>query len=211
MSATQTKERPILFSAPMVQAILAGRKTQTRRIAKLNETLLRGPEHYPGVSAEAVADLVETVKAAAIKVCPYGKVGDRLWVRETFALVNPLAGCEKNARPEFDGVRYAATWTKSHSSGWKPSIHMPRWASRITLEITDVRVERLQAITAEDAIDEGVMATAETDPAKLDRGEWEQCKQTALFCFKSLWGKINGDDSWEANPWVWALTFKEVA
>lgn len=92
-----------------------------------------------------------------------------------------------------------------------PAIHMPRWASRITLEITDVRVDRLQDISGEDAIAEGVMRTAETDPAKLDRWEWEQCKQTARFCYSQLWDKINGDGSWDSNPWVWAISFEVIA
>jgi hypothetical protein len=147
------KERPILFSAPMVRAILDGRKTQTRRVIK--EKLMRG-------------------EGAHVNNCQYGKPGDRLWVRETFCYHDYLARYLYKA----DGV----TGVK-----WKPSIFMPRIASRIMLEITGIRVERLQDISEEDAIAEGWPKSS----------DW----------YRSLWESINGQGSWVLNPWVWVIEF----
>ncbi|EBH9979146.1 hypothetical protein EHH62_22945, partial [Salmonella enterica subsp. arizonae serovar 40:z36:-] len=114
--------------------------------------------------------------------CPFGAVGDRIWVRETFRV--PIAVCDKPATPE----------------KWTPSIHMPRWASRILLEITDVRVERLRDLSEEDAKSEGI-----TPPAGGVLPGWEY-----RINFRDLWMDIYGTDSWEANPWVWVIEFKRV-
>lgn len=213
------KERPILFSGEMVKAILDGRKTQTRRICKGPKKLRNAPEgsrFYTVVGRNAAGELDNDVARvmpdwameSLLTECPYGQPGDRLWVRESFALVNPLSGCDKNCRPDHDhGVRYAATWTKSHSTEWKPSIHIPRWASRINLEITGVRVERLQEISEADAMSEGIQLL--NGRYTFNGGLWEE--RTARDAFKALWHKINGEVSWFANPWVWVVEFRSLA
>lgn len=133
------------------------------------------------------------------RLYPKWEPGDRLWVRETFQEVPATGGCEwKHPSDGYTGVRYRATWDRSHSCCWKPSIHMPRWASRITLEINDVRVQRLQEISEEDAIAEGAQCAG--FPASL----------TNYGAFGRLWQKINGPDSWSANPFVWAISFKRI-
>lgn len=172
------KERPILFSAPMVRALLDGRKTQTRRVVKPQPTATR--EEAIRTYGKGGTFILE---AGFFGVrCPYGQLGDRLWVRETWGACagSPVYRADDNATCP-DGGR------------WKPSIHMPRWASRITLEVTGVRVERLQDISEEDAIAEGVPE---------QRGD--------PWAFQCLWDSINGARercSWAANPWVWAITF----
>ena len=185
------KERPILFSAPMVRAILGGRKTQTRRVVKCDGIDLAGPcgNRLTGDTFLAGRDWVGN---HAILRCPYGERGDRLWVRETWA---PMPGGPITAQ---NGVIYRADsdsiWT------WRPSIHMPRWASRITLEITAIRVERLQDISAEDCIAEGISTQLREHDAICDL----QSK------YKALWQSIHGPGSWEANPFVWVLEFKRL-
>lgn len=178
------KERPILFSGPMVRAILAGTKTQTRRVVKLKD----GQYMPPSQSADGPG------WAQLLRGCPYGKPGDRLWVRETwFDAVSALHSC----------VLYRAS--DDHPGNevkWSPSIHMPRWASRITLEITGVRVERLRSISAEDAIAEGVGEHGQLDGVHV--------ANNPIGAYGVLWREINGPDSWEANPWVWVVDFKQV-
>jgi len=204
------KERPILFSGPMVRAILEGRKTQTRRVAKTDGLDLVGP---CGNSATGDVFLVgrDWVGNTVTVKCPYGLVGDRLWVRETW-------GNGWTSKPvETDALCYKATPLKEQGfkicHRWRPSIHMPRWASRITLEITAVRVERLQDITEEDAKAEGA-----------DRGLWmpglgifmgptdeendKRCSYKQGFEF--LWSSINGPESWASKPWVWVIEFRRV-
>lgn len=169
------RERPILFSAPMVRAILGGRKTQTRRIIK-NRTV-------PDVGG-----------------CPYGEPGERLWVRETF-LNNALDG-------------YPPVWfyradsdDKPEDRNWKPSIFMPRAASRITLEITNNRFERLQDISEADTNAEGV--TIQQD-AKIASAFIEGKQTPAQLEYFALWESINGKGSWALNPWVWVIEFKKL-
>jgi len=221
------KERPILFSGEMVRAILAGTKTQTRRLVRVDDTPItskdvaankrqlgipsdaRNVRFTAGVYLKCDAPAGSMTVSARVE-CPYGEPGDRLWVRETHALNVP--GCEQQR-----GVSYRADHQDPKGDGpanqmtWRPSIHMPRWASRITLEVTGVRVERLQAITAEDAKAEGVT---------VPRCSCEACSHTSAICpadatsyvegFRDLWCKINGPESWKANPWVWAVGFRRV-
>ena len=160
-------DRPILFSAPMVRALLAGTKTQTRRVCKL----------------DVRSGMPEPELASLLRCCPYGVPGDRLWVRETWA-------------PLTVGYAYRAdpVWNAPPADRWHPSIHMPRAASRITLEVTGVRVERLQDISEADVIAEG-------------------CPRQMLYgtgWYRDLWLKINGTGSWGANPWVWVIEFRLV-
>jgi hypothetical protein len=211
--------RPILFSAPMVRALLEGRKTQTRRAVK--------------VRAKFAAPNEES-KATAKVPCPYGKPGDRLWVRESF---QPLLAEDvewKDADYETGegyAVNYVATGgvqefydfsrDESFSDRVTPSIFMPRWASRLTLEITEVRVQRLQEISTEDAMAEGIVQTwgdfggnppdwaLDSISAKFGApGSHLYDNRSSIRNYEMLWNFINGAGSWDANPWVWALTFK---
>jgi hypothetical protein len=201
---TTVRERPILFSGEMVRAILDGRKTQTRRIVKPQPPAgFHGPEMGPN-GLWAFVRVRKHNEWHDVK-CPYGLSGDRLWVREAWTLgdgcAEPLkAGLrEETERRE---VHYRADWGGIEDDVvWKPSIHMPRWASRITLEITDVRVERLHEINEADARAEGVL------PAVYDGHE---TKGEARILFRELWEKINGHESWAANSFVWVIEFKRV-
>ncbi len=173
----------------MVRALQAGTKTQTRRVLKPQ------PTHFNpvGVPRRARPDS----GPSDVVRCPYGQPGDWLWVRETWA-------------PRANGFAYAAdpAWNTSAGGRWHPSIHMPRCASRITLEITGVRVERLQDILEEDAKAEGLSFVADGCARFGVEGlasSWCDCPVTA---YAALWESINGPGSWDANPWVWAVQFR---
>ena len=197
------KERPILFSAPMVCAILEGRKTQTRRVVKCDGIDLAGPcgNRLTGDTFLSGRDWAGN---HALLRCPYGKPGDRLWVRETWRIDGLSTKCALEiGRRHTDGLSFRADMYGDRSCDdcpWIPSIHMPRWASRITLEITTIRVERLQDISAEDCIAEGISTQLREHDATCDL----QSK------YKALWQSIYGPGSWDANPWVWVLEFKRV-
>ncbi len=214
------KKRPILFSAPMVRAILAGTKTQTRRVVK-HSPAPWNPEHT----------------ALDMTRCPYGQPGDRIWVRESWRIGawNEHAGtvaldylADGHCRAEWlalagddDGEIFSRLWQQSTDDAikvygqqdrytwtpgespcrWRPSIHMPRWASRILLEITGVRVERLQDISEADAKAEGVTLPPST--CNMYDGIWRDG-------YRDLWESINGHGSWDANPWVWVIEFKRI-
>ncbi len=208
----------MIFNAEMVRALLDGRKTQTRRPIKWKQTRFTeigeredGSKWPWSEDAEHACDFWHP--------CPFGAVGDRIWVREAFRVHSratdvatlvykasernswteqtrrvPVAVCNKPATPE----------------KWTPSLHMPRWASRILLEITDVRVERLNAISEEDARAEGII-----DGGCLNCGEPEPCgcanpEPDATDAFAYLWQSIYGQENWNANPWVWVIEFKRV-
>lgn len=186
------KERPILFSAPMVRALLAGTKTQTRRAAKVESTLgidsILAPRRAGG---HAATYLLPDQAAEAAACCPYGQPGDRLWVRETHGY-----GGDAYA-PD---VHYRATHPDAPVQGrWLHSIHMRRRDSRILLEITSVRVERLQDISEADALAEGVPHSLNLPGGRFARENFEH-----------LWWTINGDGSWESNPWVWVVEFERA-
>jgi hypothetical protein len=185
------KERPILFSAPMVRALLAGTKTQTRRIAK--------PVRHPdlgNVYAPGALVLEHEPQHVIDRCCPYGRPGDRLWVRETHNTHGGLA----TYRADGDWIAdYHREEPQQPRLRWVPAIHMPRTASRITLEITGTRVERLQDISEADALAEGVAHSLNLPGGRFARENFEH-----------LWWTINGDGSWESNPWVWVVEFKRV-
>ena len=197
------KERPILFSAPMVRAILNGTKTQTRRAVK--------DRH---IDAAPPACFFQWLRER----CPYGQPGDRMWVRETWQVVD---GSERARRivtdpsPSRGWIEYAATVHPGHEPPprWRPSIHMPRWASRILLEITAVRVERLQDISGEDAVAEGIARDGDgyerfhVDP---DAPLGQSFTRNPVLAYRGLWEKINGVGTWDANPLVWVIEFKRV-
>lgn len=187
------KERPILFSGPMVRAILAGTKTQTRRVVKERHIDAAPPVHFFQYLREN---------------CPYGQPGDRLWVREAIRLVPDQEPDDGTGRVlsvyTADGeltVADAWPWRRSYL----PPMHCPRGLSRITLEITDVRVERLQDIIAKDAIAEGVNVHPD------HHGKPSTSIYSPVQAFRDLWEQINGPGSWDANSWVWALEFRRIA
>lgn len=208
------KERGMIFNAEMVRALLSGRKTQTRRPVKF-------PVHDKNLGCELAGnELAGELSAGNYLNSAFGKPGDRIWVREAFRVHSratdvatlvykasernswteqthrvPVAVCNKPATPE----------------KWTPSLHMPRWASRILLEITDVRVERLNAISEEDATAEGVPPAGSLLPDYpgtflTPKGDFA----TAKVAFQRLWESIYGEESWKANGWVWVISFKRV-
>lgn len=220
-SSTEGRERPVIFSGPMVRAILAGRKTQTRRALKLQPipfavddkgTLCDvGLLHVEGDRLPRIT----LGRVVTMQEVPFA-VGDRLWVRE---------------RAHIDGreVNYAADYPGSDLSGlgYRPSIHMPRWASRITLEVTEVRIERLHNISHEDAAAEGLIAdrtpaggilrnVARDECRPIVRTQWQGAPDLPLrgmerAAYRDLWNSIHGKDAWDANPWVAAITFRPVS
>jgi len=212
MATVATKEKPILFSAPMVRAILDGRKTQTRRIVK-PQPEWNGLRGNFGEFTWGSREMITPYEMR--KLCPYGKPGDRLWVRERWAAWTTPSheypgDCDQIECPPSEmQERYGTTRHDCvyfadgpNYSKWRPSIHMPRWASRSTLEITDVRVQRLNEISDADAFAEGVATERRREST------WYAGKAKEMF--RDLWSSINGSDSWDANPWVWAITFKKL-
>lgn len=195
------KERPILFSAPMVRALLAGTKTQTRRIAK--------PVRHPdlgNVYAPGALVLEHEPQHVIDRCCPYGRPGDRLWVRETHMNWWKLDPANPEGPRLFSHVAaYAADgYELEPGEQWIPSIHMLRAASRITLDIKAVRIERLSSISETDALAEGSFAWArEQDSPVRDLDE-------ARLVYHQLWEEINGPGSWDANPWVWVVEFERA-
>ncbi|HBQ2177152.1 TPA: hypothetical protein MIS30_16325 [Klebsiella pneumoniae] len=222
------KERGMIFNSEMVRALLDGRKTQTRREVNLNLDIAclattydwatsLAANHYQALTEEQIQQKAESLRGVIHPVilgngqmvsiiCPYGKPGDRIWVRETFCPVDDIQyGGEKwvdyRATPKFE-ASHPAGWDSAPNDAealkWRPSIHMPRWASRILLEITGVRVERLKSISDGDAIREGCST------ADMKSGD------CVADVFARLWASIYGSDSWNANPWVWVIEFKRV-
>lgn len=236
-------ERPIIFKDDMVRAILEGRKIQTRRIMKPQPVIgddgwFRWDGHKPNSKYGAYASNQVDLKSISIFVgvsSPYGRPGDRLWVREAHAFVpQPAYRCSTgiyqqiNPSDDYEACVYRENFDRSRSFPWRPSIHMPRWASRITLEITDVRVERLQDISEEDAIAEGARHFPDlpgTSPYEQD-DRWsmetpdscDKCLGNARMAFANYFCKITGNAPkglhdprpWDANPWVWVIEFRRV-
>lgn len=224
------KERPILFSGEMVNAILDGRKTQTRRVAK--PSVPERIQHVTHSDDKQLWGMYHKRKGEYVHTrCPYGKPGDRLWVREAhviFQQINYFRRPDGAAYEEvsdgmsgykadgFDSVydfrehlasmaNVALEAVRVERDGWRPSIHMPRWASRINLEITDIRVERVQSISEEDAEAEGVQPSPLGDNDNPDPNRH-------IMEFSLLWDSINTKRGfgWETNPWVWVVEFKKL-
>jgi hypothetical protein len=232
------KERPILFSAPMVRALLDDDKTQTRRIVK--------PQ--PAWQLDGFSGWAHWIKGGLWRSgmptedrCPYGRAGDRLWVRETWTFINidsergevcigynadgeALPNRPSIVVPEEAFEEFHEKSFRYFKNRKRPSIFMPRWASRITLEISDVRVERPQDISIEDAEAEGLACVTKDGtlfkygipdmdglPGTDDHGwPWMHWRQSPVDAYEWLWQSIHGEGSWASNPWVWALTFKRV-
>ncbi|WP_019101040.1 hypothetical protein [Chromobacterium haemolyticum] len=192
------KERPILFSGEMIRALLAGAKTQTRRVVKLPNGGYIPPSERKDPNGWR----------QLLRECKYGQPGDRLWVRETCRAEELESGqdgvrylADNHFRPINDTPGDAIQWMKMNVYGKQggtnvPSIHMPRWACRLVLEITDIRAERLQDISEADAVAEG--------------GPVDHPNGTARGWFEQLWEKLYGAGSWDANPYVWRISFKKV-
>jgi len=208
------KSKPILFSGPMVRAILAGTKTQTRRIIKPQPPAWCV---YAGISEMTPPGQWEfrgphnNQSAAKFIPCPYLPMSETtLWVRETHAIVPRTAYWHDRDIPHrehgYDWAIYREGWERSPPCKWRPSIHMPRWASRISLAIKSMRCQLLQDISEEDAIAEGVQSVSVKDVPR--NAAW-----SARQDFSQLWDKINGKRpgcTWVANPWVWAVTFSRL-
>lgn len=215
------KERPILFSAPMVRAILAGQKTQTRRaFSPYTEKLMCAAASIGEVSwFMDNGGLEENDLAYVQQFCPYGQPGDRLWVRESWADLTQTHGqrwerlnCEtglyeRGINPfawyRADGDQPDVGDGATHYAPWRPSIHMPRWASRILLEVVAIRVERLQDISDADCIAEGAPGGHGAIPGYTYNA-------TPQEHYRHIWTSINGPASWDSNPWVWVVEFKRV-
>lgn len=207
MSAENPRERPILFNDQMVRAILEGRKTVTRRAVK--------DTGFYAIDAAIHGNEVALREREALSTrCPFGQPGDRLWVRETWGLqVRSYGGgagefiVYRATNP--DAIYCRSSEGREYPVKWKPSIHMHRHSSRILLEITAVRVERLQDISEEQALAEGVRGEPcdHARQACSDIGCWGD---TAKGAFGFLWEQLNGAGAWQANPWVWVVEFKRV-
>lgn len=216
-------ERPILFSDSMVRAILVGTKTQTRRVIAGARGAFWDHRSYTGtVERDGVLRFREgsegTIVHGSPEVrCPYGAVGDQLWVREAWSYYggdeylyqrDPIA-VSFRASDDFGGRPIPG-------GRWRPSIHMPRWASRLTLEVTSVRVERVQSISEDDARAEGVARAGgfmSTSSCWMNCGSDGPSFTTARGSFMSLWDSINGERegcSWADDPWVWVVGFRRV-
>lgn len=231
------KERPILFSGEMIRALLAGTKTQTRRVVKQWQIpkqqedgtwfaiAQRDPRYGFGVSGTTEQ---ECAKQLAQYGSPYGNPAAKLWVRETCRAEELESGqdgvrylADNHFRPINDTPSDAFQWMKMNVYGKQggtnvPSIHMPRWACRLLLEITGVRVERLQDISEADALAEGVkrsqraVSSSAAVPCFWDYQRNQPDYRDARSSFSSLWESINGAGSWDANPWTWVIEFKKV-
>jgi hypothetical protein len=213
------KEIPILMSAPMVLAILAGRKTQTRRVVKPQPDSDWSPVAVERYTPVVIARNGEEREGRELfgaydddwgVACPYGGPSDVLWLKETFCYGDrPPCDCLPSACPHKPEVHYRADWGGIDDDVlWRPSIFMPRWASRITLRITDVRVQRVQDISEADAADEGCCGPQATVIA----GEIQEVAPNSYRDdYRELWDSINGKKfPWASNPFVWVLTFQTV-
>lgn len=220
------RERPILFSGPMVRALLAGTKTQTRRIVK--EPISAWLNNANGSHKVLDGQVFNYSFEQHLGNCPYGQPGDRLWVRESFMDLRGTGVEHYDADGRRQRYAFAANsplgsysdeTRKDYGLKWKPSIHMPRHACRLVLEITGVRVERLHQISEDDAVAEGI--PEEVEPCDqcggcgwlCIGGEPQQCDAPgcgdgAIDGYRALWEQINGAGSWAANPWVWVVEFR---
>jgi len=202
--------RPILFSTPMVQSVLNGSKTQTRRLFKVNNQIITAKEENVFFDVEMGEAVYSSVGGQSWYKCPYGQVGDILWVRESFY------------EPMFEGLNgkyyYKADLEKQGwDFKWKPSLFMPKDACRLFLEITDIRIERLQEISDEDCKSEGIKREIFT-PTGEECYYFYPCNDlrddsyldSPKISFYSLWKSINGQQSWDDNPFVWVIGFKVV-
>lgn len=206
------KEHPILFKAPMVRAILESRKTQTRRVVKMLPSAwcekVKGNDWHPNEIGEwryqeGMWYGLSGWNTMAEARCPYGQPGNRLWVRETWRVMGNGPDDTLDMF-DIDDIQYRADDDQSYIEKYRPSIHMPRWASRILLEVTAVRVERLQDISEADATAEG------WEKRPLVSEDPQVHADAARDWYSDLWEQLNGPGSWAANPWVWVVEFRRI-
>lgn len=224
MVETAIKEKPILFSTLMVKAILEGRKNQTRRVLKLRKGDTIGNISDSTGVIEYIICGPDGDEVPMEFVSPYGVWGDRLWIREGFATEQKF---DDKPMSFFDNASDVPIWYKADDidykndyvprGKWRPSIFIPRWASRINLEVTDVIIQRLQDISEDDAIAEGVgfgwqMNAGWPDYKHIKDRVCTMTQDTAKASYATLWNSINTKRgySWESNPWVWAVNFKKI-
>jgi hypothetical protein len=204
------KERPILFTGAMVRALMAGTKTQTRRIMKIQPEFVQGANVH---GLRNIAGVWALDHPFTLDACPYGQPGDRLWVREAWAAPHAFDHIPPRMIPAGSNFYYLADKVKGGLIG-RPSIHMPRCASRILLEVVSVRVERLFDISEADARAEGIKQ-ARFPLDYLWNADYPDkgCGSGGgpVDAYMSLWNEINGRGSWAANPWVWVVEFKRVS
>lgn len=201
------KERPILFSIPMVRALRAGKKWQTRRAVRLwqgNDADKAGYLRYDETTAQWFQYGAGGVWCAV--KCPFGVRGDRLWVRETWTIEDCGAHVSVKAEAWPTGfpmgrVQYVADDPNAHYWNKRPAIFMPRWACRMVLEVVDTRIERLHACSPEDAMAEGV---------GWNRPAGEKV-ENPVACYEAIWEAINGVGTWANNPWVWVIDFRRIS
>ena len=225
-----SKVRPILFSSPMIRALLGGRKTQTRRVIKLPTSKaehLRGKWEPSTVGGSGCFDrfgnpapeqvCIWNDRVGTTLICDYGKPGDLLWVREPWRVIKDYdafdsktilvaSGGDMNGCVDFTSTSLNPNWVGRR----RHARFMPRWASRLTLELTDVRIQRLQEISEQDAFAEGIIPTEKDSDGQqwYSLPEWDWQSLSASQAYKSLWESINGEGSWDANPWVWVISFR---
>jgi hypothetical protein len=204
---TKIIERGMIFNGEMVRAILDGKKTQTRRVMKPQPDPCpapRGGHWWPSNVFKTMLHVEEEMQngkggwgGLVGDACPFGDVGDRIWVRETWAEAGASAPDLKLYRANYPAhvPAHYENVPPAEDVRWTPSIHMPRWASRLLLEITDVRVEQLNDISEKDARSEGISGSSARDVKEA---------------YAALWRSIYGSDSWQANPWVWVIEFKRI-
>lgn len=233
VTPTQVRERPILMSAPMVNGLLrpVRPKTQTRRLLKLPKWSTGDWNDFE-VDQHGKPVVIATVSGCQAEIpCPYGKVGDLLWIKETFwteeftGTFMDTQGRNDNwvkdealSRMKHRFIAYREIWgdkRPEECKKWTPSIFMPRWASRITLELTEVRVEKLQDISREDAIAEGIqvlpLQSADDPSAWWQSAPGVHQERTPQASYAALWDSINGKKHpWKSSPWVWVLVFRRV-
>jgi hypothetical protein len=220
----EVKERPILFSGPMVRAILAGKKTQTRRVIKLTEFKPTTTKGYDWCFRDKRSLWNDVRTPRLLEMCPYGQAGQRLWVRETWAAISPdteedhpIEDCTIEYRADTDNP-LPGDWPLEDKDDpacgrWRPSIHLPRKFSRILLEITDVRVERVQNISEGDVLAEGIIkATKDGNLYKygLEDWHWQDWHLKPLDAWRQLWESVHGPGVWFKNQWVWVVEFKRL-
>lgn len=216
------KERPILFQGPMIRAVLEGRKTQTRRLVNLREFGESTTRGYQWTFRDRRARWQDLCHADMIARCPYGAPGDQLWVREAFTHITGngiRVHYRADGEPTDSGGRVLPT--EPGLRRWSPSIHMPRKASRLQLDVTEIRIERLQSISKQDAIAEGAQrfeGLADPSPYPSSGNNWSmesptshrQCLGSPQTAFGNFFIKLHGQDVWDANPWVWVVGFKPI-
>lgn len=237
MKRASPKARPILMTGPMVVATLADLKTQTRRLVKFREFGRSDTPGYDwhfrgtrrGATRGSAACLWQDLRHSdLLDLCPYGRVGDRLWVRESLVMradstwTYKADGAVVSLPEGHPDTCWMLSWALHQQRDYCPSIHMPRWASRISLELLNVRIERLQEITEADAVAEGLRrylprpdGPTGPDGKLLDRFHWESSDRATrhdpVLAYRDLWDSINGKRaSWDSNPYVWVLEYRRL-